>query len=435
MESDTDKQEAGIEIEADEVARKTEGKRKSIWKSDRMKFLYGGVFVFIITASSEFSLENNLIPGSGIAKDFLTWLLSIISNNGYNFGYAVLTLVSVSFIAKFIWDYVWEDRVKDFLKKYIEKLDQDLKQVNTKTVSVLESTQSEVKNLLDDHIAKTNKLLSENELLLAISRCDQNLIIESLREIHVKAYGDHCQSEKGLYESTNRLVSKYLHANVPHRSNHNQDIIIEACEEDPDYVKWTEDTFYELHTIAVDPDYKTPKDTEKLEHELTYNSSASYKKLDEILITIYVDENQIITTEGNIEINLGQDGEVASVHSKLPEMTIEKDDDSDEWTISIKRKIDITKPKIQVSIHEESYIKENFFVVCRDVPTCSSTVSVTLPSTWTFDHMTVPLDQSWKIIQSVPYKRKATTTDWVLPGIAMACAWKRYNPENKKAVE
>ncbi|MHA7926202.1 MAG: hypothetical protein ACX936_13435 [Marinobacter sp.] len=402
-----------------------EEKSKSLWKSDRMKFLYGGFFILACTAVSEYVIKENLIIGSGPIKDVLTWLLAILSNNGYNFAYAILTLVSLAFLAKFIWDYVWEDRVKKFFKKYIDRFENDLNQANTGTLNVLENTQIEVKNLLNEHIEKTNKMLSENELLLAISRCDQNLVIENLREIHVKAYGDHCQSEKGLYESTNRVVSKYLHANVPHRSNHNQDIVIEACEENPEYVKWTEDTFYELHTIAVDPDYKTPKDTEKLEHELTYNSSASYKELDQLLIKINVDEEEIINTEGNIIIEESKDGISESVQSRIPEMTIEKDEGSDEWTIKIKRKINITKPKIQVSIHEESIIKENFFVVCRDVPTCSSTVSVTLPPTWSFDHMTVPLDQGWRIIQSVPYKRKATTTDWVLPGIAMACAWKR----------
>lgn len=400
-------------------------KDRSFWTNDRMKFFYSGLTIIALTALSDFLLKNNLIIGSGQLKEILSWILTIISNNGYNFGYAVLTLVAIAFLAKLVWDYVWEDRVKEFFKKYIDRFENDLNQANTGTLNVLESTQREVKELLENHIESANKLLSQHELLLAISRCDQNLVIDNLREIHVKAYGDHCQSEKGLYESTNRLVSKYLHANVPHRSNHNQDIDIEACEDDSDYVKWTEDTFYELHTIAVDPDYKTPKDTEKLEHELTYNSSASYKKLDEILIRIHVDEEEIINTEGNITIEPAKNGEEPIIKSKIPGMTIEKEDDSDEWTIRIKRKIDITKPKIQVSIHEESYIRENFFVVCRDVPTCSSTVSVTLPSTWSFDHMTVPLDQGWKIIQSVPYKRKASTTDWVLPGIAMACAWKR----------
>ncbi len=410
---------------APKLSKKEMDRSRSFWTSDRMKFFYLGITIISFTAICELLLKNNLIIGSGPFKDILTWILTITSNNGYNFGYAVLTLVALAFLAKLIWDYVWEDRVKEFFKKYIDRFENDLNQANTGTLIVLENTQKQVKELLENHIETTNKLLSQHELLLAISRCDQNLVIENLREIHVKAYGDHCKSEKGLYESTSRLISKYLHANVPHRSNHNQDIVIEACENDSDYVKWTEDTFYELHTIAVDPDYKTPKDTEKLEHELTYNSSASYKKLDEILIKIHVDDEEIINTEENITIEPGKDGEPPLITSKIPGMTIEKEDESDEWTIRIKRKINITKPKIQVSIHEESYIRENFFVVCRDVPTCSSTVSVTLPSTWSFDHMTVPLDQGWKIIQSVPYKRKASTTDWVLPGIAMACAWKR----------
>ncbi|MCD1646970.1 hypothetical protein [Marinobacter adhaerens] len=413
-------QEALIKMEEAMTANKTK-----IWKSDRMKLLYGGIIIMLLTASSDYILKEGLVPGSGTIKELISWLLNLLSNNGYSFGYAILTLVAIAFVAKLVWDYVWEDRVKDFFNQHMNRFDKDLDKVNKETLSALTDTRIKINTMLSDHIAKTNKFLTENELMLAISRCDQKQLIDSLREIHVKAYGDHCKSEKGLYESTNRVISKYLRANVPHRSNHNQDIVIEACEGGEGYVKWTEDTFYELHTIAVDPDYKTPTDAPKIDHPLTYNTSAIYKKLDDLKIVMKVDDKEVITTEDNLDVDVDDSGKVIGIKSKIDEIQIEKVDNSDEWVIKIKKDIDITKPKVKVSIHEESYIKEDFFVVRRDVPTCSSTVSVTLPSHWSFEYITIPPDQGWEIIQSVPYKRKATTTDWVLPGIAMACAWRR----------
>lgn len=400
------------------------GKAKFL-ASDRMKLLYGGFLVIALTAFSEYILENNMIPGGGGVKGFVSWLFLIISERGYSFGYAILVLVVIAFLAKIIWDYVWEDRVKNFLGQHLEKLEKDLEKVNTDAVSELNNARIKINSMMVDHIDKTNKFLTDNELMLSISRCDQKQIIQSLREIHVKAYGDHCRSGKGLYESTNRLISKYLNANVPHRSNHNQDIIIEEIDGDECHVKWTEDTFYELHTIAVDEDYKTPTDASKIDHLLTYAASAEYKSLDDLKIVISVDDEVVVTTEGNIKAHQDESGNIVNVESKAPEIEVSRIDDSDEWLVQIKKEINIDKPKVKVAIHEESCIKDDFFVVRRDVPTCSSTVSMTLPAHWSFEYMETPPGQGWEIIESVPYKRKATTTDWVLPGIAMACAWRR----------
>lgn len=383
------------------------------------------------------STKKKVIVSVAIILLVVSWLLSVYPpSTGLTgttkilvdlltkYGRDISSFVILGFLGWFFYEaikqYVWEDKVKKFIDEEGQKLS-----------SALESIRTDTRELLDEHTAQTKEFYKERRLETAIAQSDPRELISNMRMIHSSAYGDHCESEKGLYYSVENLVAKYFKADVPHRSNHNQDITIE-CE--GDRVKWVEDTSYELHTIAVDEDYKTPHDTQTVSHPLTYNTSAGYVDLEDLRIVIYADTQKepVFTTDDQLEFEKDDDGNVVSITHRDPSVaTFDFDEKSGEWLIKVRKVIEICSSKVMVKIHEESFISEDFFVVCRDVPTCASTLSITLPKTWEFTNITIPPNQGWDIVETLPYKRKAFTTGWVLPGIALSCTWKKGSAPDK----
>lgn len=362
-------------------------------------FLVLGGIILIISAhilpalSSAWDLKNK-----GTIGEFLDILFLWVGENGNLSGGTLLTTGILILLGQIAFEKFWSDNVKPFLTLVTDAIQNEIQEAR-----------SEVRNLLRTH-----------KLEAAIASSASQEVRDNLRKIHTIAYGSHCESERGLYHAIATNIGKYLDPRVPHRSNHHQDITIE---EHGDLIKWTEHTSYDLHTVALDDDYKTPHDNVEITHDLTYGTTAKYSDIERVNIEIKVNDDKVISLQDCLNILKDDNGYVIKVESTDDSVTV--DANNEEYTISICKPIVILKGKTSVRMREESILSDDFYTARRDTPTCNSTLTITIPTNWTFDFFAVP-PGNWHIIEDSPsYKRKAYTSDWVLPGIVATCAWRK----------
>lgn len=360
----------------------------------------GIIVIFLAHILPILAIEWKLSEGSGIyitANHVFTWF----GNNGNLSGFTLIITAILFITIRITFDKLWHEYVKPSIIQSTDKINFEIK-----------TASNDMKALLQSH-----------KLDSAILTSNPDEIRKKLKDIHTAAYGSHCDSERGLYTALAETAGIYLDPNKPHRSNHNQEITIE---EQGDLVKWTEHTTYELHTISLDGEYKTPQDdTKKIEYSLEYETTAIYSNIEDIDFQMKVDDEEIVSLKDVIKIEKNDDGSIKNISSTDDCVSIEYED-SGLCTFRVVKPITITKGKTKIWMKEESLVTDSCFVSRRDTPICNCSITITIPSTWEFEHFSIPSGNRWTVIDNAPaYKRKAYTSDWVLPGILASCSWKQ----------
>ncbi len=336
-----------------------------------------------------------LSPTSGLAK-FLNeelkeakWIGSTLFIGGF-----VIYFLATG-IEKF-----FEKRISPIIKDHVDRLSNELSEVSSNTKDLLSA------RLLDGVIDTTSR----------------KVIRDKLQDLHSKAYGNHCASDKGLYYAVQEKMGPFYFTDKTHRSDYNQTVTI--VDNDDGSITWHEVCGYKIHSVCFDQDY-VDVECKKISHHLRYGTLVKTDQISfegedtKYQLTISVDDKEIFNTKNDLCINDGQ----VCVNVKVDGVTI--DQTKDNLKITLDRYIDITKAWTKVEIKESSIIYDEDFISRRHDPTCGAKININLPEYWTFESVVFGHPLDWEINQHPPHTLSASTQKWVLPGITFYCKWQK----------
>ena len=355
------------------------------------------VGVVILTATLIFSLAN-LRPSD---NQILELLHSYLLAEGKEIGLGFLAISLFLFFANMWAENFWREHIKPLLNSYISKI---------------ETSTEEASSAIDTFTTDIKERIKENNLDIALGYSSAESVQQRLGVVHERAYGDHCNSEHGLYTHFTNGLGRFLDPRVPHRSGYHQEINIE---EKDDQTLWQETSEYSLHTIALDNEYKTPFDGEIEPHKINHTTIAQYTDLESLKLDIYVDDELLISTDGNIAVSETDPCGFTSADERITCKKI-----GDEIEISITDTFKINKAMTKIRTEEKSVLRDDHYISRINRPTYSMTHNITLPDNWKFDYFYAEPEGCINPVHK-DSKRTINKVGWISPGIILSCKWSR----------
>ncbi len=391
----------------------------------RIKLIIGLALVASATVIFK-SFSDELTGINGLLDSTITLFVSWGSSIVIGMLMAVVSITILRHGVELFWHHYLKPPLDEYSKLLSMGVESHTQELSSDIGNKLQSLTDELSNFQLD----ANKLLKDNLLESVVSRSGPEYLTDKMNLIHEKAYGSHCSQAAGLYGAISNTLYPFLDPKKPHRSQHNQTIVVSELD---DKIIWKETSQFEVHTIAFDDTYITPGIIQKepIEYLLKFKSGGNYVDLDKMVLEISVDGETIVSLKDLLIIRPNESDGEDELISKDAEILTIAHDNSGFVNFLFHKTIEITKRKILVKVHEESYLSEedNFYVAKREEPTYSSTISITLPPKWTFYNFTVPDETKWGSPNKTPFSDSssmvADINDWVLPGIIISCNWCR----------
>ncbi|MEW6981057.1 hypothetical protein AAD001_00240 [Colwelliaceae bacterium 6471] len=330
----------------------------------------------------------------------------------------ILMFAGLSVIIRNIFDWFFHKYIEPHIKTYVDAV----KTETDKATSDIKLGLQDLASNLEMYQKESKELLNENVLNSIISRSEPDYLKGAFYLFHESAYGSHCGKIEGLYGHLNKEIYNYFKPEVPHRSQHNQSVVISEVGDD---VFWHETTRFEVHTIAFDNNYDQVKDSVKsIDYLLKYSTAGKFKDVNKITLEISIDKNPTIKLHDLIEID---ENEIKVKDAEKDKLTVIQAGNQVIFHFHIN--IPLNSHKTKVHIIEESILHddENSYVIKRLEPTYGSCINVSLPPAWEILEFVVPSEVNYgepnrNVVKNI---RNADINDWVLPGIIAACNWKR----------
>ena len=379
-----------------------------------------GIFTFV----GEPNMPNWL---QSVASFFVNWGLSVF--------FGMIVLCAVIEILKRGIGWFWHHYLEPPLKSYGKILEDEVKASTKALSSDIENKIKQLSEELSSFQNDATDLLKDNLLDSVVSRSEPKYLEKKINLVHEKTYGSHCGKQDGLFSAVRKRLYPYLSAVKPHRSQHNQTVVVGMAD---GKVVWKETTQFEVHTVAFDDSYETPlaSTTSSVDYPLKFKSGGNYVDIKDMILEIYVDGKNVASLQDLLDFDDAATDLSKKISSNNRDVLTIEHIGAGFINFQFHVLVKLEKKKVQVKIYEESYLSEedNFYLVKREEPTYGSTISISLPSDWEIYNFTVPDEEKWGSPNSTPYKTSNTivadTNDWVLPGIVVSCNWSRPHADN-----
>lgn len=309
----------------------------------------------------------------------------------------------------------------------VEYLSNKLENFFTKTITPI--VDSHVENLTKnlDNISNTTKtMLSERLLENIVSSSNPQSIRDQLKNIHARAYGEHCAMEQGFYTSINQKYLPFLERKKPHRSEYQQTVTV--VENDAYSIKWHEVCTYKIHTIGYDTQYGEVEE-EGIDHRIKFSTMVEVSKLTlngdnpSYSLKLNIDDETLFDAKDHLVVSKNGVVEVKNTDSDMEWLEVKHTGNSLE--IGINKPHKINKAWTKIEIIESSTITDDYFISRRNEPTYGANININLPDGWYFENINFGHPEDWNIHQHPVNTLSAHTRTWLLPGITFFCKWKR----------
>lgn len=323
-----------------------------------------------------------------------------------------------------------------------------------------ENLTGEIKQLLEKEKTRSEKLLEEQQKMLAPGALKSILEtishedgMEILPILNNKIYGSHCLSPKGLYKHIDRKLAPFLHPEKQHFSSYNKSIFI--SEEADGKLKYNEFTTYSIHLISLDDDYSTPSKEKKVEEYIEYAPTNEFETSATIneyikdsvfriairddetkkLITVFSLEQMVVSDDGQSAEYNAENGDVHKIDPDKPHAILKVLNTSESGVHSMRLEMNCKyraeTGNVFVRTEESSFIGDDNFRFTFSKPSCECSVTVALPANYKFKYSKITNNCHWETstrddgTNSMPNIFKAHTREWVLPGLIFTCAWEK----------
>ena len=321
-----------------------------------------------------------------------------------------------------------------------------------------ENLTGEIKQLLEKEKTRSEKLLEEQQKMLAPGALKYTLEtishedgMDILPILNNKIYGSHCLSPKGLYKHIDTKLAPFLHPEKQHFSSYNKSIFI--SEEANGKLKHNEFTTYSIHLISLDDDYTKPTKEKKVKEYIEYTATNEFETSESIedylknsefsiairddstkeLITVFSLEQMVVSEDGQSAEYNAKDEKVQKINANKPHAVLKVLNSSDSGVnsmiLEMNCKYKAETGNVFVRTEEASFIEDDNYRFTFSKPSCECSVTVVLPESYKFKYAKVTNNCHWETsiredgTSTMANIFKAHTKEWVLPGLVFACAW------------
>lgn len=369
-------------------------------------------------------------------KSFKSWLFVLVGLAALFLGHVAEPLADSHFQGKDVPSFISRILANDDQLQFwgifliavtfsVEYLSSKLAEFFTKSVTpIIDKHVEELSQSLETISATTRTMLSERLIESIVNSSDQETVKKQLKNIHAKAYGEHCAADQGFYTAINQKYLPFLERNKPHRSEYQQTVTV--VEHGPDSIKWHEVCTYKIHTIGHDLQYGATE-REGIKHKIKFSTTVEASKLtfdgDDPFYSLILKVNDEILFDSKDHLVIGDTGAVEVKDNSMNWLEVSHIANS--LTISISKNHEIREAWTNIEIIESSTITDDYFISRRNEPTYGANININLPDGWYFEHIAFGHPEDWNIHQHPVNTLSANTRTWLLPGITFFCKWKR----------